>query len=54
MNAVVRGFLTLTILTGDIQYVLESVKLCATAAKETEFNIGDLLALMLVLGKKCY
>lgn len=30
------------------------MKICSQAAREAEFQVGDLLALMLVLGKKCY
>ena len=49
LNSVVRGLLTLTILTGDIQYVLESVKICSQKARKVDLQVGDLHALMLVL-----
>jgi hypothetical protein len=53
-NYVIRGYLALTILTGDIQYLLDAIKRCLACTEDNIIDVADLLALMIQLAKEFY
>lgn len=53
-NTVIRGYLCLAILTGNLQYLLEVVNSNKVFPVEALVEADDLLALLLVIAKKFY